>query len=414
MMTLLSVLFVVSFIGYHYTFFSYCAYIFNTNKLPIYHGIICGAVNLCGWAIYVFFVPIQLEPVMLIVCAIILVIETKIVFKTDIIQTLFTAVTFTINLFAKRIAVLATIALFTHEATIVDAVASTELSLIASIACFTVSISTITFARTKISRNSLDTILADNKNLTFLTTAFSIVFFTLFTFLLTIGIDIGGNELLYHYVVLGFVSITAFAIFIVFAHNLAELRISTETYKKLSQKNSEDLERLKDLEQEAIKDNLTGLYTRDFADTTAKKIVEESSSAFVAFIDLDGLKTVNDIYGHEEGDFYIKSVADILKNYFRDESVCRYGGDEMLVIGKYNTEDEVTKKLVWCYKAVLDISTKHKKNYSTSISYGSAFKHLHETISSDELIAIADTRMYEIKKSNKKHRKVVSVRANSN
>ncbi len=408
MTALLCGLVVLSFVGYHMVFFSYCAYIFNVNKIPLIAGIICGVLNLGFWLIYILFLPINHEPLAIFLCIVTLFFETKIVFKTGLIQVLFIAVTFTINLFAKRLVLLSVMALFNHG-TIVDVMSDVHLSALVSIAGFALSISTISFSKRMIPRISLDTILADNKNLAFLTAAFSILFLTLFSFQLTISTD-GGKDLLYHYAVLGTIVIGAFAVFIMFAFHLAELRVSTETYKRLSKKNTEDLENLKGLEQEATKDTLTGLYTREYADNTIQKLINEQNKMFVAFIDLDGLKIVNDDYGHAHGDFYIRTVAEILGDYFSEHTVCRYGGDEMVVVGRYHAEDEVTKKLIQCYKAVLNIPKLYEKKYATSISYGVAFKHPNEAISASALVAIADTRMYELKKSNKKHRKVVAVK----
>ncbi len=409
MIGLLSALLVISFILYHHTFFSYCVYIFNLNKFPKMAEIVCGAVNFSFWLVYIFYIPVNYEPAAIFLYAVILLVETKVVFKSSLNQILFISITFTINLFAKRIATLATVAII-NQGTIVDVMSDPILIILVAIICFTVSVSTIRFARKSIPRNLLDTILSDNKNLAFLTTAFSILFATLFVFLLTIDVD-GGRELLFHYVVLGAVVISAFAVFIVFAYNLAELRIQTETYKRLSRKNTEDLEKIKDLEQEAIKDALTNLYTRDYADEIIQKMIDENKFFFVVFIDLDGLKTVNDVHGHEEGDFYIKTVAEIFQDYFKANVVSRYGGDEVVIVGGCRGEEEVTKKLIQSYKAVINIPKMYNKAYSTSISYGVAFKHPNELIAASELITIADSRMYEMKKSNKKHRKVISVKA---
>ncbi len=407
-MTLLTILLLLAFIGYHHTFFSYCVYIFNLNKYPWMSSIICGALNLSFWLVYIFYFSSDYETVAILIYFCILFVATRIVFKAKLIQMLFIAVTFTINLFAKRLAVLATMAMLNHN-TVTFVLNDLKLSVLVATICFTISISTIGFARKMIPRNSLDTILSDNKNLAFLTTAYSILFGALFSFFLTTGID-AGSRLLFHYAVLGFVVISAFAVFIIFAYNLAELRIQTETYRRVSRKNTEDLEKIKDLEKVVIKDTLTHLYTRDYAEKLIPKMIDEEDLFFVAFVDLDGLKIVNDIHGHEEGDFYIKTVADILQDYFKDDAVCRYGGDEIVIVGKCKTEDDVTKRLIQSYKAVISIPKIYYKKYKTSISYGVAFKHVNEHINASELIAIADTRMYELKKRNNRNRKVVSVK----
>ncbi len=407
-MIILAILLIITFAGYHFTFFSYCAYIFNVNKYPRMAGIISGVVNASYWLIYVFYFSSNYEAVSILAYALLLIIETRIIFKVRLVQMLFISVTFTINLFAKRLAIIALMAMLTGS-TAAYVLHDTQLAAIVAMLCFTSSISTISLARKSIPRNSLDTILSDNKNLAFLTTAFSILFGTLFSFFLTIGTDI-GTRLLFHYVVLGVIVISAFAVFIVFAYSLAELRIQTETYKRLTLKNTEDLEKLKDLEQVAIKDTLTHLYTREYADELVKKMIDEKVMFFVAFVDLDGLKTVNDTHGHDEGDFYIKTVAETLQDYFKNDVTCRYGGDEIVVIGKFGTEEEVTKRLIQSYKAVINIPKLYHKKYKTSISYGVAFKHANEVITASELIGIADARMYQLKRSNNKHRKVVSVK----
>ncbi len=409
MIAILWILFVVFYIAYFFVFFSYTSYIFNKNKFPLIGCIICGIINFGFWYIYNFAISIEYEFLAIILYALLLFVETKIVFKSNIIQTLFITVTFCINLFAKRMALLASLALF-DGGNILSSVDNTQSMLIVSAVSFAVSVSTISFARKIIPRQSLDTIISDKRNISFITVAFSLMFITLFVFLISIGENIQSSNLLYHYIVLGIFVINAFAVFIVFAHSLAELRISAETYRKVRSENFKDMRNLKEMEDEAIKDSLTGLYTRDYADKVINKFIKEEKSFFVGFIDLDGLKTVNDIYGHDQGDFYITTVADEIKDHFLKDAVCRYGGDEILIVGDYLSEEEVTIRLVQCYKSVSDIQRKYNVEYSTSISYGVAFRHANEAISAAQLISLADERMYELKKSNKKRRKVVVVR----
>ncbi len=403
--TITFILLALSFVAYHYTFFSYSSYIFNTNKFSIVACAVCGAINFVAWCFYIVYLGMDYEAYMLVFYVILLCIETKIVFKLRFVHMLFISVTFGINLFAKRIIFIGLLEILSRYS-FVPTLSTMEITTIISILTFSASISTINLARKSIPRFSVDTILADSKNISFITAAFSLLFVTLFTFSLTVNVDIGSNDLLYHYMILGTFIIASFAAFIAFAHKLAELRISTETYKRLSRENSEYIQVLKELEKDAITDDLTGLFTRDYADTTIEKFVNERRSFFIAFIDLDGLKIVNDKYGHEEGDFYITTVANTIKSYFNRDIVCRYGGDEIVVIGDYRKEDDVTLALIHCYNSVTNIASTYKKSYQTSISYGVAFNHSYELISATELVSIADSRMYKLKKSKNKHRKV--------
>ena len=65
----------------------------------------------------------------------------------------------------------------------------------------------------------------------------------------------------------------------------------------------------------------------------------------VIFADLNGLKRVNDAYGHGAGDNMLKTAASMLKEVFFDSEVYRAGGDEFMIIAAGITEDELEKRL---------------------------------------------------------------------
>lgn len=99
-----------------------------------------------------------------------------------------------------------------------------------------------------------------------------------------------------------------------------------------------EIELLSQLELLSISDGLTGLYNRRYFDS---KIFEEARRAnrqnhdlFLAVIDVDNLKEMNDKYGHLAGDKLLKSVGDIIKHCIREnvDWPFRYGGDEFCVI----------------------------------------------------------------------------------
>jgi diguanylate cyclase (GGDEF)-like protein len=92
------------------------------------------------------------------------------------------------------------------------------------------------------------------------------------------------------------------------------------------------------LERLSILDSLTDLYNRRYFDTKieeeARRAYRQNHNLYLAVIDVDNLKEINDKYGHLEGDKILKSVGDILKQCIRanvDWSF-RYGGDEFCVI----------------------------------------------------------------------------------
>jgi two-component system cell cycle response regulator len=107
-----------------------------------------------------------------------------------------------------------------------------------------------------------------------------------------------------------------------------------------------EIELMSQLELLSISDGLTGLYNRRHFDA---KIFEEARRAhrqnhdlFLAVIDVDNLKKMNDKYGHLAGDKLLKSVGDIIKHCIREnvDWPFRYGGDEFCVILTQVTRDQ--------------------------------------------------------------------------
>jgi diguanylate cyclase (GGDEF)-like protein len=155
--------------------------------------------------------------------------------------------------------------------------------------------------------------------------------------------------------------------------------------------------------ERAIKDPLTGLYNRyylfDYTSKSLQKLNREHKCAIVVFFDLDNFKYVNDHFGHKEGDRVLTEVAHILKSTFRSyDIVARLGGDEFAVyiespIHQNNGQEELEKLLTIL---VQRIETRFQ-TYQISASYGTAiFPREGENL--NELIEIADKRMYEMKR----------------
>lgn len=147
-------------------------------------------------------------------------------------------------------------------------------------------------------------------------------------------------------------------------------------------------------------DELTGLYNRSGYVNNAMHLIDIAKSdgdgICVIFFDLDGLKKVNDEQGHEAGDKYIKSMADLLKTCADDtDIVCRYGGDEYIVISVQHSWDDCVKKLN-------SITSYIKEPLSASV--GCVFDVVTGMDELNLLIEEADKRMYEYKKNKKRER----------
>jgi diguanylate cyclase (GGDEF)-like protein len=100
----------------------------------------------------------------------------------------------------------------------------------------------------------------------------------------------------------------------------------------------DEINKLKELlEEQAIRDPLTGLFNRRFFDEYFKneliKSVREEKPISLLMVDIDHFKSVNDRFGHEVGDKVLQLLAEILKSLFRKSDVaCRFGGEEFLVL----------------------------------------------------------------------------------
>jgi diguanylate cyclase (GGDEF)-like protein len=104
-----------------------------------------------------------------------------------------------------------------------------------------------------------------------------------------------------------------------------------------------------EIKESATKDTLTGLYNYKHFITTLndfiKSYYEANKDFWISIIDLNGFKQINDIYGHDVGDFAIKYFSDVLKNKFkRHDYVFRYGGDEFIILSHRN-QDYIEEKL---------------------------------------------------------------------
>jgi diguanylate cyclase (GGDEF)-like protein len=92
-------------------------------------------------------------------------------------------------------------------------------------------------------------------------------------------------------------------------------------------------EQLKDAEILAYTDALTGLGNRRKAEAAIQEAIAATPPLSLLVFDMNGFKAINDRYGHNQGDQLLKVVAQRMRGAVRDtEVVCRWGGDEFVVI----------------------------------------------------------------------------------
>lgn len=158
------------------------------------------------------------------------------------------------------------------------------------------------------------------------------------------------------------------------------------------------------LEDQAVTDSLTGLYNlRAYQKEIDQRIElsKETNKTFALYIiDIDFFKQFNDLYGHQAGDKVIITVANILKDVFKDGFVARYGGEEFVVIQPNVSPIEALdlgRVLSTNIKDNKYNTFKDKSEITLTVSVGIACFPVNATNKYD-LLKLADYSMYKAKK----------------
>ncbi len=159
----------------------------------------------------------------------------------------------------------------------------------------------------------------------------------------------------------------------------------------------------KELESMALTDQLTGLYNRrgffTLATRELRRAQRSKNTMLLFFADLDGLKAINDQFGHEEGDRALMAAAKILMQTFRtSDIVSRIGGDEFAILVVDAEEDLMEKLLLRLYRLINNLNMRKIHKSKLAISIGHMVYDPLKPLSLDELISNADQRMYKMKK----------------
>ncbi len=155
------------------------------------------------------------------------------------------------------------------------------------------------------------------------------------------------------------------------------------------------------VERMSKQDYLTGLSNRQGFYNMLPPLVEKAQSEgrklVVATVDIDGLKMINDTYGHEEGDFAIKCVSEAVAAIgYRDKICGRFGGDELVVcaISEGGDDETLFKESLAAYFSVVNESS--QKLYKVSASVGICVAS-SEGFDFSQSLNISDENMYIMK-----------------
>ncbi|MCM1536912.1 MAG: GGDEF domain-containing protein [bacterium] len=188
-----------------------------------------------------------------------------------------------------------------------------------------------------------------------------------------------------------------------FATNLSHILDSVRSRQQMQNFNRKLKQANDKLEELYIRDPLTGIYNRrGFYQDIVKRLKDHEYGWFmVVSIDLNGLKTINDTYGHGEGDFAIKTVGRTLFRIVSERGICaRFGGDEFSAALFYDEYEQCAdadfrRQLV----ELLDqVNRTAGKEYEISCSVGTQMTPTDGDVNIDEVLKEADHKMYQDKK----------------
>ena len=161
----------------------------------------------------------------------------------------------------------------------------------------------------------------------------------------------------------------------------------------------------------SVRDEMTGAYNRRgmyLKTEPMLKCAKPDDSLFVCVIDLDGLKYINDTFGHNEGDFGIRTVSAAVEAAAKENEICvRAGGDEFYIIGVGQYDADVPEQRAAEFTKLLEARAgTYEKPYTVTASIGCAVGKLNAGFSLDDIICKADAVMYQFKAARKRQRKI--------
>ncbi len=172
--------------------------------------------------------------------------------------------------------------------------------------------------------------------------------------------------------------------------------------------NIQNIQNIETIRQQANSDYLTGLPNRRYffhrAERIHKSAISSGDAIVVAMMDIDFFKRINDEYGHAAGDDVLKKMALLMQEFFADDLIARFGGEEFCVLmSEISIEDASTKMNLFRERIMeTDINFEgHKINFTISSGISRQL-----TTNLDQLLTFADKNLYIAKSSGRN--KVVS------
>ena len=167
------------------------------------------------------------------------------------------------------------------------------------------------------------------------------------------------------------------------------------------------------LERMATEDSLTEIANRRkfmrWFENEMTRIARDPVPVSIAIADIDFFKSYNDSYGHQEGDYALKNIAKELSHNLRSQDkVARFGGEEFIMLFPETDEKDCFLACERLRKSIEKLSSLRR---SVTISIGAVTYHPREgkLITFDDLLKVADTKLYDAKRSGRNKVKLVNL-----
>ena len=158
------------------------------------------------------------------------------------------------------------------------------------------------------------------------------------------------------------------------------------------------------LQEQSIRDPLTGLFNRRYLEITLERDVRRSARKHggvgIIMADGDKFKMFNDTFGHEAGDLVLKEIAAVLRRSVRSEDVvCRYGGEEFVIVLTDCTVATVLDRAELMRSSISKLQLEHagRSLGKVAASFGASFCQ-DGSIAPETLVRLADEALYKAKK----------------
>lgn len=153
------------------------------------------------------------------------------------------------------------------------------------------------------------------------------------------------------------------------------------------------------LDEMSKSDELTQIYNRrGFLTTVQHQVMHPANldkQAIIIYADMNNLKVINDQFGHEEGDFSLKTLANILKDTFGDSGIVgRFGGDEFAAFTFTDDKDAAKKIRARIAEITKEENEKNGKPYYISMSVGACVFKCSDQVDLQDLMDKADVDLY--------------------